>query len=134
MFVNGHLVDFASRKQKVVALSTMEAEYIAACEAAKMEKPIRTLCGELGFATTAASKLMVDNNAAIALANNPSSGSSRTRHIDVRYHYIQQRIREGEIEVAYIPSDDNAADGFTKALAVTKHRKFVELLKSARSA
>ena len=79
-------------------------------------------------------KLMVDNNAAIALANNPSSGSSRTRHIDVRYHYIQQRIREGEIEVAYIPSDDNAADGFTKALAVTKHRKFVELLKSARSA
>jgi hypothetical protein len=134
VFVNEQLVDFASRKQKVVALSTMEAEYIAACEAVKMEYPIATLCSELGLPTTTASKLMVDNNAAIALANNPSSGSSRTRHIDVRYHYIQQRIRDREIEVAYIPSDANAADGFTKALAVTKHRQFVELLKSARSA
>ena len=53
---------------------------------------------------------------------------ARTKHIDVRYHFIREAVEDGKLSVIYIPTDDNPADIFTKPLAKAKLRQFVEML------
>ena len=68
-----------------------------------------------------------DNQGAIALAKD-NKFHARTKHIDIRYHFIREAVEDGKILVKYIPTDDNTADIFTKPLAKQKFRHFVELL------
>ncbi len=72
--------------------------------------------------------LYCDNQGTMALATNPSN-HKRTKHIDVRYHYIRESIENGSIRVEYVKTADQAADGLTKALGAIKHAHSCSLLR-----
>ena len=67
--------------------------------------------------------LRCDNTASIHIANNPIT-SLRTKHIDIHYHYVRERLITKDLELQYIPTDDNTSDIFTKRLEVKKHAMF----------
>ncbi len=68
-----------------------------------------------------------DNQSTITFAKNPIQ-SERTKHIEVRHHYIRQKVAEGKIEVKYMPTEEQIADIFTKSLCRVKHEKFTRAL------
>ena len=68
-----------------------------------------------------------NNQGAIALLKD-NKFHARTKHIDVRYHFIGEAVEDGKVSVVYIPTDENPADIFTKPLAKAKFRRFTELL------
>ena len=121
-------VSWFSSTQKIVTLSTTEAEYAALGDGVKEALFVK---GVLSFTIPSISenciKVFVDNNAAISLANNPLS-SARTKHIDMRFHFIRELTRSKTISVEYVPTKEQRADILTKALtgAIFKeHRDFL---------
>jgi hypothetical protein len=76
---------------------------------------LRLLSRELNVLWTGSTLLLCDNNGARVLANDPLL-HARNKHIDVRHHYIRERIESLDVVVKYVPSSDNVADIFTKAL------------------
>ena len=107
------LISWKSRKQPTVALSTCEAEYIAMSFAIQESKHLNHLLSELMGADEMTVDLHVDNKGAIDLAKNPIN-HQRSKHIDIRYHYIRSQIQSGRIKLHYIPTSENIADIFTK--------------------
>ena len=118
----GGPVSWSSKKQPTVALSTMEAEYIALAHAAKEAIWLRALLTELGHAPNGATPLFSDNQAAIAFAHD-NQFHARAKHIDIRHHFVRERIEADDISVTYCASEDNCADMLTKALARPTHDK-----------
>jgi hypothetical protein len=108
-------VSWSSRKQDIVTTSTTEAEYVALANATKETLWLRALVAELGFKQGRPSLLMADNQGAIVLSEDQSN-HARTKHIDVRYHFVRERTANGDILVKYVRSCDNVADIFTKPL------------------
>lgn len=121
--VDGGAVSWSSRKQELVTLSTAEAEYVAATHAAKEAIWIRRLIGEVFRPLTQPTTLHSDSQSAIALTKD-GSYHGRTKHIDVRYHYIRYVIESGAIHLTYCPTDDMTADTLTKALPSAKVKHF----------
>ncbi|UYV73960.1 hypothetical protein LAZ67_11001597 [Cordylochernes scorpioides] len=93
--MNGGTVSWASQRQPIIALSTTESEYIAACSAAKELIWIRRLLQGIGCDITKETELYIDNQAAIKLVENPVF-HKRTKHIDVRYHFIRSKHEEAQ--------------------------------------
>uniref|UniRef100_A0A453B0H4 Reverse transcriptase Ty1/copia-type domain-containing protein n=1 Tax=Aegilops tauschii subsp. strangulata TaxID=200361 RepID=A0A453B0H4_AEGTS len=122
-FLGGSIVTWLSQKQKVVALSSCEAEYIAAATAAGQGVWLGRLLGDLTDKEAESVVLNVDNKSAIALCKNPVH-HDRTKHIDIRYHYIRECVEESKIEVNYVCTDDQLADILTKSLG---RQKFTEM-------
>ena len=108
-------VSWSSKKQKTIADSTCAAEYMAASEAGRELVWMRTLLRELGFGPTHATPLLCDNSAAVLLCGDQAF-HNRVKHIDVRYHWIRERVESEELVVGRIPSSGNLADVLTKAL------------------
>jgi len=108
-------VTWSSKRQATVSLSTTEAEYIAASMATKEAIWLRNLLSDIGRRCENATIIMTDNQSTIKLIKNPEF-HSRTKHIDVRYHFIREKLIEHEIDVKYIPSKNQLADIFTKGL------------------
>ncbi|KAJ9560716.1 hypothetical protein OSB04_005876 [Centaurea solstitialis] len=122
---SGYLMTFAggamswqSRLQKCVALSTTEAEYMAATEACKELLWLKRFMQELGF-TQQRYMVLCDNQSAIHLAKN-TMFHKRTKHIDVRYHWIRDALEDKMFELEKVHTDDNGSDMLTKALASEK--------------
>jgi len=121
VMLNNGAIAWRSKRQITVALSTMEAEYMAMAEAVKELKWMRQFLTELGYGDhKSATVLKCDNQGAIALAKNPVS-HSRAKHIDLRHHFIRDAIEDGIIGLEYIPTAEMTADSLTKALARQKH-------------
>ena len=120
-------VSWSSKKQQIVALSTVEAEYVAQAHAAKEALWLRTFLAELQSEPECRITINSDNQGAIALSRD-NKYHSRTKHIDVRYHFIREAVEDEKLLVQYIPTDENPADIFTKPLAKVKFRRFSELL------
>jgi hypothetical protein len=118
-------VSWSSKKQTSVALSSTEAEYMAAAAATKEAIWLKTFISELNFSETHPITLHIDNQSAILLAKN-SMFHERTKHIAIRYHFIREKLEEGEISVEYVPTNEQVADVLTKPLAREKHGRFVE--------
>jgi hypothetical protein len=114
--LNGDVVSWASKKQRTVAQSTCEAELYA--EAAAMNEVLwlRGLMTELGLGVQNPSMVLGDNQSTIALSENGVK-SERTKHVDVKYHFITDEISKGAVGVKWVPSAEQQADIFTKALA-----------------
>jgi hypothetical protein len=121
--VDGGAVSWMSKKQELVTLSTTEAEYVAATHAAKEAVWLRRLFGELFPPVKTATTLHGDNKSAIALATG-GQYHARTKHIDIRYHFIRYEIEAGSIRLIYCPTDQQTADTLTKALPSTKVKHF----------
>ena len=117
-------MSWKSRKQQTVSLSTCEAEYIALAEAAQEGKFLRQLCIDLRILNTSDSALVnADNQGAIKLAKNPMF-HKRSKHIDIKYHFIRRELELNTIRVEYVASEDNLADIFTKTVSRVKLDKF----------
>jgi hypothetical protein len=112
-FLCGGPVSWESRLQPSVALSTCEAELMAACAATQEAVHLRQLLKDLTFVQSDPTRLKVDNQGTIALAENGMM-NKRSKHIDVRFHFIQERIASEEIKLEYVPSKEQLADLLTK--------------------
>ncbi|CAB1116776.1 unnamed protein product [Ectocarpus sp. CCAP 1310/34] len=124
--LGGTAVSHTSKSQRVVALSTTEAEYIAAGEGVKEALFVRAVLSFVAPETSWASiQVREDNQGAMTLVQNPLS-SARSKHIDVRFHFIRELFKSGRISVEYVSTDEQHADLLTKALCRVKleyHRK-----------
>lgn len=124
-------ISWYSKKQPTVALSTMEAEYMAVSNATRESLWIRELLTEIGLPPRGPTTIHVDNQAAIKFSEN-SQFHARSKHIDIRHHFIREHIASNEVSVQYCATDDNIADIFTKPLSKPKHEHFVKLLGMTR--
>jgi hypothetical protein len=113
-------ISWASKKQPTVALSSTEAEYMAASNAAREAVWLRQLLTELGFAPVAPTVIQCDNQGALALVKNPVK-HARTKHIDVQHHFIRELVEQGKVALEYCPTDRMVADVLTKPLHRDKH-------------
>ena len=115
-------ISWRSQLQKATAQSTAEAEYMAAASAAKEAVALKSqLEADFGYAPAPA-RLFGDNQAAIALAKNPI-GSERSKHIDVRYHFIREKVDDGSVTIDYVNTADMVADLLTKPLPLPAFSK-----------
>ena len=126
MILGGTVVSHVSKTQQVVSLSTSEAEYIAAGKGIKealfMRAVLSFIAPEMGGASI---KVLEDNQGAKALIENPLS-SARSKHINMRFHFIRDLFRTGKISVEYVKSAEQRDDIHTKALRrvnFQSHRK-----------
>ena len=127
----GPLISWKSKKQQCVALSSCEAEYIAVTVAAQEAKFLKQLYHDMvGSQNDTCVCIHVDNQGAIALAKNPVK-HQRSKHIDIRYHFIRDEIQNGTIRLEYVPTELNVADVFTKPVSRVRFNSFgiVEVVK-----
>jgi reverse transcriptase-like protein len=125
--VDGGAVSWSSKKQELVTLSTAEAEYVAQTHAAKEAIWLRRLLTEIFKAIDTPTTLFSDSKSAIALAHD-GHYHARTKHIDIRYHFIRYIIEAGTIKLVYCPTSDMTADTLTKALPSVKAKHFATAL------
>lgn len=123
--ISGAAISWKSQKQRTVALSSTEAEYMALSEATKESIYLQSVLVELGLVELSDVKLFCDNRGAISLAENRVM-HSRTEHIDIRYHLVRQGIREKKLRLNYLSTTNMTADVFTKALPKLKHAECTE--------
>ena len=108
-------ISWFSKKQTTVTLSTAEAENVALSIATQEIVWIRRLLSDLTATQGQATVLMEDNQGAICIAKNLVS-HARTKHIDVRYHYVREAVNDGVINLQYCPTHEMIADILTKPL------------------
>jgi hypothetical protein len=108
------LVSWASKKQNSVALSTAEAECIVAGHCCAQLLWMRQTLRDYGYKLSKV-PLLCDNESAIHMADNPVE-HSRTKHIDIRYHFLRDHHQRGDIKIAYVSTKEQLADIFTKPL------------------
>ncbi|KAJ9507131.1 hypothetical protein QJQ45_004864 [Haematococcus lacustris] len=119
--MHGAAVSWSSRRQPTVAVSTTEAEYMAASAAAKEALWLRVLLADLSVGSAVEPvTIMCDNEAAITLIKHPIA-SARSKHIDVLHHFVRERVARGELVFKYLASGANVADAMTKALPGVKY-------------
>ena len=110
---NTDMISWKTKKQPCVALSTCEAEYVALVSCIQEAKFLVQLYKDLTGNESANVDIFVDNQSAIALAKNPVQ-HQRSKHIDIKYHFIRAEIQKGCVQLQYVPSEENLADMFTK--------------------
>jgi hypothetical protein len=128
-------ITWKSRRQPTVALSTTESEYMAMSDATKELIWLRGLYEELIGKLEKPTILFCDNQGCIKLAKNPIQ-HARTKHIDIRHHFIRHKVQDGTFEPVYIDTKDMPADMMTKALPSDthwRHSKAIGLRKKSAS-
>lgn len=117
--VAGGAVGWASKLQTIVAVSTTEAEYIAAVEAGKEIMWMRNILSEFGFPVSQVSTLKMDNQGAIRVAKNPEH-HGRMKHLDLRTYWLRDAVDRDIMAPEYIPTAEMTADILTKAVPAPK--------------
>ena len=117
--MSGAAVSWKSQKQTCVALSTAEAEYIALAAATQEATWMRQLLEDLHSGQIEPTVICEDNQSAICIAQNPQY-HNRTKHIDIKYHYVREKVLDTTIELQYCPTRDMIADILTKGLTYDK--------------
>jgi hypothetical protein len=130
--VDGGAVSWTSKKQELVTLSMTEAEYVATTHATKEAIWLRRLFGEI-FPPTESdinkpTHVHLDSKSAITLATRSGQYHARTKHIDIRYHFICYIIDGGTIKLIYCPTDKQTANVLTKALPSLKVKHFAHAM------
>lgn len=123
VFLGPNIISWSSRKQATVSRSSTEAEYKSLDNATAEVMWIQTLLRELCLPQPKAAVLWCDNIGATYLSANPVF-HARTKHIEVDYHFVRERVQQGLLDVRHIASGDQVADGFTKPLGVQLFNKF----------
>jgi hypothetical protein len=112
----GGAISWSSKLQGIVALSTTEAEYIAAVEAGKEIVWMRNILHEFGFALNTPTTLHIDNQSAISVSKNPEH-HGRMKHLDLRFYWLRDVVSDKIIAPSFIPTAEQVADILTKPLA-----------------
>ncbi len=134
--VSGHIFTFdgspvawKSKRQRITATSTAEAEYIALSECGKSSLALNNIIQEITNENPFPTKIYEDNRAAMTIANGESSGK-RTKHIDVKHHHVKDLVRSKKIYVTKISLEEQLADIFTKPLPRERHKRLTSQLLS----
>ena len=114
-YLGERLVAWHSKKQDSVSLSTAEAEYIAAATCCTQVLWMRQMLSDLGVPTKDPTPILCDNTSAIHISKNPVQ-HSRTKHVAIRYHFLKDKVADGEVKLEYVPTTEQVADIFTKPL------------------
>ena len=120
---NGPLISWKSKKQPVVALSSCEAEYVALTNTIQEGKFLKQLMMDLLNVHDFTVDIMVDNQSAMKLAKNPVF-HQRSKHINIKYHFIREEIFNKTVFIHYVPTCSNVADIFTKPVNCSKLKRF----------
>ena len=131
LFLNGVLISWRSKLQKVVSLSSAEAEFYALSEAVKEIPFVIQVLEFLGIQVKKPVEVMVDNVGAIYMSQN-QVGSSRTRHMDTRYYYVNDMQDEGMIKVGFVRSEKNVSDVATKNVTGETQDKHIDTITGER--
>ena len=130
--LGGAAVSWKSTKQTTVALSTAEAEYIALSTASQEAIWLQQLMSDLSKKTLQEMIIYEDNQSTICLAKNQSA-HGRTKHIDIKYHFIRDLVEAGKIKLIYCATENMVADIFTKGLSIRQFEKLRHLTGVAKS-
>ncbi|XP_055633509.1 uncharacterized protein LOC129773874 [Toxorhynchites rutilus septentrionalis] len=127
--VYGNIVQWCSRKQAIVALSSCEVEYVAACDAAKEVLWLLKVMADLNLQVQLPVKMYEDNSGCINVSENPET--RRSKHYDVRYHFLREKVHEKILKLVKVSSQSQVADTLTKALGkvlFVEHRRGLGLV------
>ena len=120
-FLGMSLVSWSSKKQNCVAASSTEAEYITVESCCAQLLWMRQTLKDYGV-TCDKVPLMCDNESAIKIAHNPVLHGN-TKHIEIQYHFIQDRVEKGDIQISYVNTKNQLADIFTKPLGEARFKE-----------
>jgi hypothetical protein len=115
IFLGSNLISWSAKKQSVVSRSSTEAEYRSICLTIAEMYWLRMLFKELHLPLLSSLTLWCDNSGALALASNPVF-HARTKHIEVDFHFIREKVTNKDITLKYLPTSAQLADIFTKGL------------------
>jgi histone deacetylase 1/2 len=119
IFFGSNLVSWSARKQATVSRSSTESEYKAMANATAEIMWVQSLLKELGVRDSPMARLWFDNLGATYLSANPVF-HARTKHIEIDYHFVRERVAQKLLDVKLIGTNDQVADGFTKPLTAYK--------------
>jgi hypothetical protein len=131
VFLGSNLISWSAQKQATVPRSSTEAEYKAITNATAEVMWIQTLMKEIGISYPHMARLWCDNIGAKYLSANLVF-HARTKHIEVDYHFVRERVANKLLQIEYIPTGYQVADGFTKALTVRQLENFKNNLNLTR--
>ena len=126
--IGSAIFSWSSKKQQIVALSTCEAEYIAAAACTCQAMWLGYILGELNLVEEGPVKIYVDNKSVISLAKNPES-HSRSKHINIKYHFLREQVNDKIVELLHCKTEENLADIFTKPLKPEVFQKMKKKLR-----
>ena len=125
----GGPVDWRSTKQKSVTKLSTEAEFLALSHAATESIWWQRFFKEIGFDPDEKQTINCNNIQTIRLLTKSDAElNTKLRHVDIHHHWLRQEVREGSINIKWVPTADMTADGLTKALPRQKHETFVQQL------
>jgi len=125
--IRGGAITWSAKRQEIIALSTTKAEYVAITHASKEALWLRSLVSQLFDIVLEPTTLFLDNKSAIELMKDHQY-HARTKHIDIRFHFIRWIVEEGSIRLVYCPTDEMIADTLTKALPSARAKHFASQL------
>ena len=125
-FLNNNLIDWSSTKQKCVSLSSTESEYISLSEASKNGSYFKNILCELGY-NIKYIEICGDNMSSLTLSSHQTA-HQKTKHIDVRYHYLRNLVTNKFAKLNYINTKDNVADILTKPVDSTTFNHLVSII------
>ena len=123
VYYGENIISWSARKQATVSRSSTEAEYKSMANATAEIIWLESLLAELGVHVQQPPCLWCDNLGATYLSANPVF-HARAKHIEIDFHFVRERVARKQLQVRLIPSKDQVADGFTKALPVQKFEEF----------
>ena len=115
-----------------MALSSLEAEYVALSEAAKEIKFVYQLLQSIGIEIELPIIVRVDNVGAIFMSENTST-SGRTKHVDMRYHYVNEMVLDGFLKIKFVKTEENVEDIFTKNMSSEAYKKLTPAFLAQKS-
>ena len=124
--IEGNLLSWKASLQPVVVLSSTEAEYIALSEVIKEAIWLKGLLKDFGLSQKSV-KIYCDNQSTIHLSKNQQY-HSRTKHIDIKFHFIREQIEKQEVEVLKVHTSENTTDILTKVVTRTKFLKCLQTI------
>ncbi|KAI0996469.1 hypothetical protein K3495_g11711 [Podosphaera aphanis] len=128
-FLTGGVISASAKGQPNVSLSSTEAEYYAYTHCVQEMLWIQQVMAQMQYSgkDIVSIRIYSDSQSSLALGNNPEL-HQRTKHIDIKHHFIREHLDAGRIDARYVSTHQMAADGLTKSLSPKKHLNFIQLL------